>query len=124
NGALEVTGIGYPPIKAQNAAQARLMARRAAILDAYRNALAGAEAQGYDERTFYTGLSGFVKGMTVENEEYLGDGGIKIRARVRTGGVLVSPGTQKKKAGVTRNGPSPVPLDKWYAIIKRSVKFE
>lgn len=122
---LVVSGIGYPPIKAENAAQARLMARRAAIVDAYRNALTGAGSSNNDEQTFYTGLSGFVRGLTIEREEYLEDGGVRILAKVPGRSVAVTSRTTRE--GVSergRGGPSPVPLNEWYRIIERSVRFE
>jgi len=121
--AFVVSGIGYPPIKAQSPAQARLMARRAAIIDAYRNALALAGSTEHDEYNLYTGLSGFVKGMTVIEEEYLGDGGIRIVARVSSGDIVV-----KSKGAIGRiekeTGPSRVTLDEWYRIIEQFVKIE
>lgn len=124
NDAFVVSGIGYPPIKAENAAQARLMARRAAILDAYRNALAGAGTANNDEPTFYTGLSGFVKGLTIEREEYLEDGGVRILAKVPSRSVAVTSRIARKGVTERGHGPSPVPLNEWYKIIERSVRFE
>jgi hypothetical protein len=121
---LVVSGIGYPPIKAENAAQARLMARRAAILDAYRNALSAAGTAGNDENAFYSGLSGFVKGLTIEKEEYLGDGGLRIIAKVRTGNVTASTAAPHDRKPERRGGPSAVPLNEWYRIIEGSVRFE
>jgi len=125
NDTIVVSGMGYPPIRAENAAQARLMARRAAILDAYRNALAATGSSNSDEQTLYAGLSGFVKGLTVEREEYLEDGGVRIFAKVSGRSLVVTP--RPTREGVTeknRGGPSPVPLDEWYRIIERSVRFE
>ncbi len=124
DGTVVVSGIGYPPIKAQSAAQARLMAKRAAILDAYRNALSGAASGTGDEQTFYTGLSGFVKGMVIKKEEYLEDGGVRIQVAVPAGGITVSSGTTGN--GIPEKGPAPsrVPLDEWYRIIERSVTIE
>lgn len=122
--AFVVSGIGYPPIKAENSAQARLMARRAAILDAYRNALSGTESPHGDEQVFYNGLSGFVKGMTIEREEYLEDGSVRIVVRIPARGVTVSPKTTEKGVAEKSTGPSAVPLNEWYRIIERSVKYE
>ena len=125
NGSPVVSGIGYPPIKAENAVQARLMARRAAVIDAYRNALAGAGSSNNDEQTFYTGLSGFVRGLTIEREEYLEDGGVRILARVPGRNAAVTSRTPREV--VTEKGlggPSSVPLNEWYRIIERSVRFE
>ena len=121
---LVVSGVGYPPIKAQTAAQARLMARRAAVLDAYRNALTGAGAGSSDEQEFYTGLSGFVKGMVIEKEEYLEDGGVRILATVPAGSITSSPGTAGKGMPEENRKPSQIPLDEWYSLIERSVRFE
>lgn len=125
NDTFVVSGIGYPPIKADNAAQARLMARRAAIVDAYRNALAGAGSSNNDEQTFYTGLSGFVRGLTIVREEYLEDGGVRILAKVSGRNAAVT--SRAPREGVAekgRGGPSAVPLNEWYRIIERSVRFE
>jgi hypothetical protein len=121
---LVVSGIGYPPIKAQSAAQAHLMARRAAILDAYRNALASPGSGNSDEQTYYTGLSGFVKGMVIEKEEYLGDGGLRILARVPARNITVSSKATRGNPDRQNQRPSPVPLNEWYKIIERSVRFE
>ena len=125
HGTFVVSGIGYPPIKAENAAQARLLARRAAVIEAYRNALAGAGSSNNDDQAFYAGLSGFVRGLTIEREEYMEDGGVRILARVpgRTAAVT----SRTPREAVTekgRGGPSPVPLNEWYRIIERSVRFE
>lgn len=125
NDTLTVSGLGYPPIRAENAAQARLMARRAAVLDAYRNAMAGAGGPNADENTFYTGLSGFVKGMIVEREEYLEDGGVRLFAKVPRKNIAVSQKATRRGGAETLKGePSPVPLEQWYRIIERSVRFE
>jgi len=124
DGTLVVSGIGYPPIKAQSAAQARLMARRAAVLDAYRNALSSSGSGNSDEQAFYTGLSGFVKGMIIEKEEYLEDGGVRILAIVPGRSITVSPGTTGNGVAEKSRAPSQVPLDEWYKIIGRSVRFE
>ncbi len=117
-----VSGVGYPPIKAENPAQARLMARRAAVLDAYRNALASPEASGGDEKIFYSGLSGFVKGLVIEREEYLEDGGIRIFGSVPRRNVVLPPAA-RSGPGPDGGKPSAVPLNEWYRIIERSVKF-
>ena len=119
-----VQGIGYPPIKVQSEAQARLMARRAAIIDAYRNALAAKGIKDYEESNFYSELQGFVKGMTIKEEEYLEDGGIRILAQVSAKDVKVSSGVTAKKPKETSRGPLRVTLDEWYKIIKKFVRIE
>lgn len=118
--------MGYPPIKASSMAQAHLMAKRAAIIDAYRNALASAGIENYSENTLYTGLSGFVKGLTILEEEYLEDGGIRILARVPAENIDLSYNTvtKSKKPEETWFGPLRVTLKEWFNIIKKLVKIE
>lgn len=120
---LIIHGLGYPPIKAQSAAQARLMAKRAATIDAYRNALAKAGFSEYSEEGFYAGLSGFVSGMTILEEEYLKDGGIRLTARVPAGNITVTSGTasDSKKRMEKSSGPSAVELSEWYKLIEKIV---
>jgi hypothetical protein len=121
---LVVNGIGYPPIKAQSEAQARLLARRAAVIDAYRNALATKGAKDHEEGDFYAGIQGFVKGMTIVEEEYLEDGGIRVVAKVPATDTHVTSGTTYEKTQETGGGPSRVSLDEWYRIVNKSVKIE
>jgi len=127
NDTLIVQGIGYPPIKAKSMAQAHLMAKRAAIIDAYRNALAETGIQNYSENTLYAGLSGFVSGLTVLETEYLEDGGIRILARVPVKNITVSSNTVKsipKNPRETLLGPLRVTLNEWYRIIKKLITIE
>lgn len=125
HGTLIVEGVGYPPIKAENVVQARLMARRAAILDAYRNALARKGASGYENDFRYSDLDGFVKGMTIIDEEYLADGGIRITAQIPSEKVILfSSGSAAGKQGKEGMGPRRITLDEWYRIIKKLVIIE
>lgn len=130
---ITVYGIGYPPVKAENKAQALLMAKRAAVLDAYRRALTRQEDQAgpHEEREgFYRGLSGFVKGLTITTEEYLQDGGVKIEATVPQKAISLFKKEKQAyadipKAGPGRvGGPSRVSIEEWYSIIAKMVKFE
>jgi hypothetical protein len=130
---ITVYGIGYPPVKAQNKAQALLMAKRAALLDAYRKALSGQEdyAGPHEEgESFYRGFSGFVKGLTITQEEYLNDGGVKIEATVSKQDISLSdkekyPKGKRLKTGPTRmEGPRTVTVEEWYKIIEKMVNFE
>jgi len=73
-----VSGMRYQPINAKYAAQASLMARMATVLDTYRKALASSAAGSSNEKTFYLGVSCFVKRHVVEKEEYLEGGRIEI----------------------------------------------
>lgn len=123
-----VYGIGYPPIKAQSKAQALLMAKRAAILDAYRNALrvvSGEVSETYD-KTFYENLSGFVKGMKIISEDYLGDGGVRIKAIVSLKDLTIF---QKDKSVIgafseKEGSPEKVTVEEWYRIISGVVRIE
>ena len=124
-------GIGYPPVKAENKAQALLMARRAAILDAYRNAIRSRfdSTVSNSEGSYYERLDGFVKGMTIVAEEYLEDGGIKITASVPEVSIFVPPKSEysKKKTGGSapsrRLGPVTVTIKEWFKIIEKVVTF-
>lgn len=124
-----VEGHGYPPIKASSVAQAHLMAKRAAIIDAYRNALASEGIQGYGEDIFYSGLSGFVRGLTIIEQEYLKDGGIRILVKVPAKNITVIPDSASKKTITekpedTHTGPLSVTVQEWYRIIKNLVRVE
>lgn len=118
-----VQGLGYPPIRAESAAQAHLMAKRAAIVDAYRNSLASKTAQGQASDIQYQELSGFVSGMTIVKEEYLKDGGIRITAKVPINNILPSAGSEMRRSD-PRRGTQSVTLDEWYSIIKNLVRYE
>ncbi len=127
NDALIIYGVGYPPIKAQSLAQAHLMAKRAAIVDAYRNALAMAGAQNYTDEELYKGLSGFVKGLKILDEEYLEDGGIRITAPVARENVTVASVVIGSASKIQRKkvpGPIRVTLEEWYKILKNLVTTE
>lgn len=121
---LRVEGIGYPPIKAQSIAQAHLMARRAAIINAYRNALTATAVQEHDDNVFYSGLSGFVKGLIVLKEEYLKDGGVRVVVSVPVKNITVSAKSVYEETGDAVSGPLSVTLDAWYKVIRELVTIE
>jgi hypothetical protein len=130
---ITVHGTGYPPVKAQSKAQALLMAKRAAMLDAYRRALAAqADYAGPQEEgeKFYQGLSGFVKGLSITSEEYLQDGGVKIKATVPRKAISLSSKDKTDRKGIPATGsprtggPSSVSVEEWYKIIEKMVRFE
>lgn len=137
---LTVYGVGYPPVKVQNKTQALLMAKRAAIMDAYRNALTSREDfnRSDNEEIFYRRLSGFIRGLTITREEYLNDGGIKIEATVSSKdlflrkkektGKTISVGTNfdpvRKEKPAVKEGPAKVTVEEWYKIIEKMVQFE
>lgn len=139
-GRITVYGIGYPPVKVQNKTQALLLAKRAAIMDAYRNALNSQKGfhQSENEEVFYRRFSGFIRGLTITREEYLNDGGIKIEATVSpkdlflrkkeksekriSGGSDFDPARKEKPAAI--EGPAKVTIEEWYKIIEKMVQFE
>ena len=127
---ITVHGIGYPPIRAQNRVQARLLARRAAILDAYRNALKAAGAtEDEEQKDFYSSLSGFIRGSETVREEYLSDGGVEVTLKVPSKEMIRAPrkdikegksGTEKKR----ERKPVNVTVEEWYKVVDGIIKYE
>ena len=123
-----VYGIGYPPIKAESKAQALLMARRAATLDAYRNALkisSDEASENRDDKSFYENFSGFMKDMKIISEEYVNDGGVIIKARISAHDIFLLRNDKKKGDDIPerQGGPHGVTIEEWYKIISGMVKF-
>lgn len=90
---IEATGIGLPPSMAGNAAQAGVMARRAAIVDGYRNLLekvggvrveAATTVRNYvlENDMVKTNISGLVQGARIVNEQALPDGSYQVTLQV------------------------------------------
>jgi hypothetical protein len=130
---ISVQGTGYPPIRAESPAQAHLMAKRAAVVNAYRNAVAAGTSAGNGSDVTWQELSGFVSGLTVVEEEYLKDGGIRITARVPRKNIAASSKsrTDLRRTEVPREGfsekvrgPERVSLDEWYKIINNLVRMD
>jgi|Deesub1362B_J571_1020462.scaffolds.fasta_scaffold00082_55 hypothetical protein len=120
--AVMVKGIGYPPIRAETPAQAYLMAKRAAILDAYRNALNLKNDQMGDVE-FYTGLAGFIKGARIVKVKPLSDGAVEVTIDVDLKDVVaVKKGLSNNRASV-EDKPYEVSIQHWQNIISRYVKF-
>lgn len=128
-----VQGIGYPPVKASSRTQARLMARRAAVLDAYRNAVPGREEDGetLPERDAYEGFSAFVRGIILVDEALLADGGVQVTVRVTRGafsplgakdGDAQMTGRDRKPEAYT--GPIRINEEEWYRVIEQMVRFD
>lgn len=92
-GAVEAIGTGIPSRLAKSPAQARLMARRAAIVNAQRNLLETIEAvkvtaettvQNFEATsdTVRTQVTGIVKGAKITDEQLLADGSYQITLRI------------------------------------------
>lgn len=77
---IEVTGKGYPPNKEISQARKRLLAKRAAVVDAYRLM---AERLGETGRQIavdsgYRHVSGFIKGAEIKKVRYFHDGRVEV----------------------------------------------
>jgi hypothetical protein len=92
-GFVEAPGFGVPSRLAKSPAQGRLMARRAAIVDAQRNLLeavkgvkvdAESTVQNYESinDTIKTQLSGMIQGAKIVNEQLLADGTYQVTMRI------------------------------------------
>ncbi len=133
-----VHGMGYPPIKAANKAQALLMAKRAAILDGYATALrnhqtvpAGSLAA---DHFFYDDLSGFIRSAKVVKESYYADGKVEVVLTGRQEADQTTPpspriNNEKKSIKpvsmkpVQKAAPREVSQQQWLAIIEKMVQF-
>jgi hypothetical protein len=93
NSTIEANGYGLPPQNASSAAQAKLLARRAAIVDAYRNLLELTQTISVDanttmknlmiaDDTIRTKVSGVIQGAKVTNEQYNSDGSYQVTISV------------------------------------------
>jgi hypothetical protein len=89
---VRATGSGAPDLKAQNPAQARLGAERAALADALRNLLAqvrGVSVDGtrkvsdlMEKDEVRTRVEGLVRGYKVINKRYFSDSGVEVEIEV------------------------------------------
>lgn len=89
---VRATGAGAPDLKAQNPAQARLGAERAALADALRNLLAQVKGISVDGQKkmgdlmekdeIRTRVEGIVKGFKVVNKRYFSDSGVEVEVEV------------------------------------------
>jgi hypothetical protein len=97
-GFIQATGIGITPISANSAAQATAMARRAAVVDAYRNLVeqigevrveANTTVKNYevDSDVVQTRISGLVQGAHVVSEQIMPDGSYQVTMQVNMFGV-------------------------------------
>ncbi|MFZ5444302.1 MAG: LPP20 family lipoprotein [Myxococcota bacterium] len=89
---VRATGAGAPDLKAQNPAQARLGAERAALADALRNLLAqvkgisvdGSKKMGdlMEKDEIRTRVEGLVRGYKIVNKRYFSDSGVEVEIEV------------------------------------------
>ena len=100
-GTITVEGYGAPPVNAHSAAQARMLARRAAVVDAYRNLAEEVSGVNVDAETTVlnmetqsdvvkTKVSALVKGARIVSEEVQGDGSYKVVMQIPMYGVSSS----------------------------------
>jgi hypothetical protein len=99
-GEVYATGIGAPPAQAVNAAQARAMAERAAVVVAYRNLLEIVKGVRVDSETMVenfmtksdiirTRVDGIVKGARIVKTQYLSDGSVEVSVAMPLKGALM-----------------------------------
>src|SRR5512143_869606 len=99
-GEVSATGIGAPPAKAANAAQARAMAERAAFVVALRNLLETVKGVRVDSETLVenfmvksdvvrTRVDGIVKGARSVRTSYMSDGSVEIQVAMPLTGALM-----------------------------------
>ncbi len=126
-----VSGIGYPPVRAESTAQALFMARRAALLDAYRNALNTKNDTDPESDRYFQNVAGFLRNVRIVDEAYLDDGAVMLTVAVKNMHNLSSqaPATVSRpgiSAATPRivPGPTPITLDEWMEIIARLVRFD
>jgi hypothetical protein len=89
---VRATGAGAPDLKAQNPAQARLGAERAALADALRNLLAQVKGVSVDgtrkmgdlmeKDEIRTRVEGLVRGYKIVNKRYFSDSGVEVEIEV------------------------------------------
>lgn len=97
-GVLKAVGYGAPSSKAKTQAQARLLARRAAMVDAQRNLLEAVQGVQVDAETtvellettsdiIKTKVSGYLKGFEVVSEKEQSDGSYEVVLQLKLNGL-------------------------------------
>jgi len=116
-GLITATGIGAPPASADNPAQTRGMAERAAYVVALRNLLESVKGVRVDSTTTVenfivandtvrTQVSGMVQGATILNKKYISDGSVEITLGVYLRGAMTDT-LLPKGAGIPLSAASP-----------------
>lgn len=119
-GIITATGSGAPPSSADNPAQARLMAKRAAILDARRNLLETVKGVTVDAQTtvqnfmttsdiVVTKVSGIVKLSRVIKTRYMSDGAVEVTVEMDLRGDLLKLILEETKEAKTGLTPTAIP---------------
>ncbi len=129
---ITIHGTGYPPIKALNKRQAFLMAHRAAVLAAYGKILwrRTDHSGAGKEENYFLHLSGFVREMTIIDEELLPDGGVMITATVKRPEYVATKSSTEEKTRKMREGghqqfaPKIITRQQWFKVISSMVTFE
>ncbi|MFH1625512.1 MAG: LPP20 family lipoprotein [Pseudomonadota bacterium] len=117
---ITATGSGAPPPSVNNAAQARLMAKRAAILDARRNLLETVKGVRVDAKTtvqnfmttsdvVVTRISGIVKLSRVIKTRYMSDGAVEVTVAMDLTGDLLKLMLQQVAQAKTGLPPAIIP---------------
>ncbi len=119
NGVVTVVGIGAPPANAANAAQARAMAKRAALVVAHRNMLEVLKGVRVDSETLVedfvttsdrirTDVQGIVRGASEMKTQYMSDGSVEVTIGIKLAGALAEE-LLPKPAGPPQPIVPPVP---------------
>ena len=98
NSTITVTGMGVAPSNARNAAQARMLARRAAVVDAYRQLAETVKGVNVESETTVedfmvasdvtkTKVDAVVKGARIIDERVVADGGYEVTMSISMFGV-------------------------------------
>lgn len=125
---VKATGRGRAPKRAGSDAQLRLMARRAAVVEAYKNA---AKTLGQARSTVAAGtgsetVSGFIRGVELTETRYYRDGDVEVdvefmvpappAAMTPSGAPCAEPGSGEGLLMVEK-GRGPMPEEEWKEIL-------
>ena len=119
NKVIQVTGMGAQPARSANPAQARMMARRAAVADAYRMLAESVKGVNVDSETtvenmmvtsdiIKTKISAMIQGAVIVSEKEIPGGGYEVTMKVPIFGVQNSvAGAVMAPPPVKENFPTP-----------------